>query len=143
MKRVLPALIALTLLLALAAIPETPESHQHRVVFEMNSPGPAAWEQALNNIENMQKALAPEPVQIEVVCFGKGLDLLLKTDTAYEEHLKKLVAGGVSVVACQNSMRRRNVTAADLLPFAGQVDSGVAEVVRKQELGWSYLKSGE
>lgn len=40
-------------------------------------------------------------------------------------------------------MRRRNVTTADLLPFAGQVDSGAAEVVRKQEAGWSYLKSGE
>lgn len=143
MKKVLPALIAVALLLALTAIPQTSKSHQHRVVFEVNSPGPAAWEQALNNIENMRKAFAPEPVQIEVVCFGKGLDLLLKTDTAYEEHLKNLVANGVAVVACQNSMRRRNVTAGDLLPFAGQVDSGVAEVVRRQESGWSYLKSGE
>jgi intracellular sulfur oxidation DsrE/DsrF family protein len=97
----------------------------------------------LGNIENMQRAFAPEPVQIEVVCFGKGLELLLKTDTAYQEHLKKVVDSGVSVVACQNSMRKRNVTTADLLPFAGQVDSGAAEVVRKQEAGWSYLKSGE
>jgi intracellular sulfur oxidation DsrE/DsrF family protein len=28
------------------------------------------------------------------------------------------------------------------LPFAITVDSGVAEVVRKQEAGWSYIKSG-
>jgi intracellular sulfur oxidation DsrE/DsrF family protein len=137
-----PILIALTLLLAIAAVPQTPKTHPHRVVFEVNSPSPA-WDQVLGNIENMQKAFAPEPVQIEVVCFGKGLELLLKTDTAYEEHLKKVVDSGVSVMACQNSMRKRNVTTADLLPFAGQVDSGAAEVVRKQEAGWSYLKSGE
>jgi hypothetical protein len=137
-----PILIALTLLLAIAAVPQTPKTHPHRVVFEVNSPSPA-WDQVLGNIENMQKAFAPEPVQIEVVCFGKGLELLLKTDTAYEEHLKRVVDSGVSVMACQNSMRKRNVTTADLLPFAGQVDSGAAEVVRKQEAGWSYLKSGE
>jgi intracellular sulfur oxidation DsrE/DsrF family protein len=34
------------------------------------------------------------------------------------------------------------VTQADLLPFVTTVDSGVAEVVRKQEAGWAYLKSG-
>jgi intracellular sulfur oxidation DsrE/DsrF family protein len=141
MKRAFPVVIAVSML-ALGAASSTPKN-RHRVVFEMNSPGPAAWEQALGNIENMQKAFAPEPVQIEVVCFGKGLDLLLKTDTAYEEQLKNLVVGGVSVVACRNSMRHRHVTSNDLLPFAGQVDSGVAEVVRKQESGWSYLKSGE
>ena len=30
----------------------------------------------------------------------------------------------------------------DLSPFAATVDSGVAEVVRKQETGWSYVRSG-
>jgi len=35
-----------------------------------------------------------------------------------------------------------NVSRAVLLPFVTTVDSGVAEVVRKQEQGWSYIKSG-
>jgi intracellular sulfur oxidation DsrE/DsrF family protein len=30
----------------------------------------------------------------------------------------------------------------DLMPLATTGDSGVAEVVRKQEAGWSYIKSG-
>jgi len=30
-----------------------------------------------------------------------------------------------------------------LVPFAAQVDSGVGELIRKQEAGWSYLKAGE
>ena len=28
----------------------------------------------------------------------------------------------------------------DLFPFASTVDSGVAELVRKQEAGWAYIK---
>jgi intracellular sulfur oxidation DsrE/DsrF family protein len=39
-------------------------------------------------------------------------------------------------------MKKKNVRKDDLLPLATTVDSGVAEVVRKQEAGWSYVKSG-
>ena len=39
-------------------------------------------------------------------------------------------------------MKKKNVSKADLLPATTTVDSGVAEVVRKQEAGWSYVKSG-
>jgi len=112
------------------------------VVFEVNS-GRESWDQVFGNIENMRKAFAPDALDVEVVCFGKGLDLLLKKNTEWEERMKASVAAGVKLVACQNSMRRHNVTTADLFPFAGQVDSGAAEVVRRQEAGWSYLKSGE
>jgi intracellular sulfur oxidation DsrE/DsrF family protein len=40
-------------------------------------------------------------------------------------------------------MRLRKVTTEDLFPFSSQVDSGVAELIRKQEAGWSYIKAGE
>jgi intracellular sulfur oxidation DsrE/DsrF family protein len=40
-------------------------------------------------------------------------------------------------------MRVRKVTTEDLVPFAAQVDSGVAEIIRKQEAGWSYVRIGE
>ncbi len=50
---------------------------------------------------------------------------------------------GIVLAACQNSMRAMRVTTEDLFPFAAQVDSGVAELVRKQEAGWSYIKGGE
>ena len=49
-----------------------------------------------------------------------------------------IIAG--SLAACQNSMRDRNLKTEDLFPFVSQVDSGVAEIVRKQEKGWSYIK---
>ena len=144
MKRTFLTAVGLALALALAAIPQatTAKAKHHRVVFEVNS-GPEAWDQVMGNIENMRKAFAPEPVDVEVVCFGKGLELIVTAKTPAADRLKALNDSGVKLVACQNSMRKRKVVTADLLPFAGQVDSGVAEVVRKEEDGWSYLKSGE
>lgn len=65
--------------------------------------------------------------------------MLLKKNTAYEERLKQLADSGVALVACQNAMRFLNVKTEDLFPFATQVDSGVAELVRKQKAGWEYV----
>jgi intracellular sulfur oxidation DsrE/DsrF family protein len=56
--------------------------------------------------------------------------------------MQKLHDGGVVFAACENTMRKKKVTKDALFPFATTVDSGVAEVVRKQEQGWSYIKSG-
>ena len=56
--------------------------------------------------------------------------------------MRKLADGGVAFVACENTMRKKKITKEQLLPFVTTVDSGVAEVVRKQEQGWSYIRSG-
>jgi intracellular sulfur oxidation DsrE/DsrF family protein len=51
-----------------------------------------------------------------------------------------LIALALTLAACRNSMRDRKITTDDLFPFATTVDSGVAELVRKQEAGWAYIK---
>jgi hypothetical protein len=65
--------------------------------------------------------------------------MLLKKNTKYEERLKQLADSGVTLAACQNAMRFLKVTTEDLFPFAAQVDSGVAELVRRQKEGWQYI----
>jgi intracellular sulfur oxidation DsrE/DsrF family protein len=143
MKKTILTLIALTLVLAFAAISQTPPAHQHQVVLQMNVDGMDSWNQLFANIQNIQAVFGADKIQIEVVAYGKGLSLLLKTNSAFEERMKKAIAGGVVLAACQNTMRLRKVTTDDLFPFASQVDSGVAELIRRQEAGWSYIKAGE
>ena len=125
---------------ACATAPRT-ASPSHRIVMEVSSDNPAVWEAVLNNAENLRKALG-EPTAIEVVAHGGGLSMLLRTNAGQAERLQKLSSGGTVFAACENTMRKKNLTRDDLLPFATTVDSGVAEVVRKQEAGWSYVKSG-
>ncbi len=132
------------LLLELAAIslPAQTRGH-HRVVIEVNIEGAEAWNGVLNNIENLQKTFGAPEIEIESVSHGKGLGLLLKTNAAMRERLEQAAAKGLVFAACQNTMRRQHVTKEDLFPFVITVDSGVAEVVRMQEAGRSYLKAGE
>ena len=141
MKKTIVTLIALMLVLVFASISQTPA--KHKVVLQMNTDGSDSWNQLMGNVQNIQTVFGADNIQIEVVAYGKGLSLLLKTNTAYEERMKTAIAKGVVLAACQNSMRLRKVTTEDLFPFASQVDSGVAELIRKQEAGWSYIRAGE
>jgi intracellular sulfur oxidation DsrE/DsrF family protein len=115
---------------------------KHRIVFQMNMPS-ESWNQLLGNVNNVRKVFGPEGIQVEIVFYGKGLTALLKTNKEYEERLKQLAAEGVILGACQNTMRIMKITGDDIFPFSTQVDSGVAELVRKQESGWTYIRAGE
>ena len=116
------------------------QAAKHRAVIEMTSDDPQVWEGVLNNVENLQKALGV--VTIQVVAHGKGLAMLTtQKNGPVRDRMKKSADAGVVFSACENSMKKQNVKKEDLLPFAKTVDSGVAEVVRAQEAGWSYVTS--
>ncbi len=139
------ALSASTTVALAEEAPKNPAAHstgKHRVLFEVTMDGEAQWTATLNNVENLRTTLGADTTEIEVIAHSNGLGLLLKSDEALQERMQGLAAKGVVFAACENTMKKKNVTKADLLPFATTVDSGVAEVVRKQEAGWSYVKSG-
>ena len=133
----------LSLLIAVSAFAQAPAPvKKHQVVFQMNTEGTDSWRQLLGNIGNVQKVFGAENVKIVVVTYGKGISLLLKTDKEFEEQINKAVATGVVMSVCQNTMRMRKVSTEDLLPVATQVDSGVAELIRRQESGFAYIRAG-
>jgi intracellular sulfur oxidation DsrE/DsrF family protein len=142
----LSALIALTLTVMAAEPEKQPIGKIHKVVFEVASEGAEPWLGALRNVENVQKALGATTTTIEVVAHGKGIGMLLaKSADANPEikaTLKKLHADGVVFAVCENTMKKMQVTRDQLVPLATTVDSGVSEVIRKQEAGYAYIKSG-
>jgi len=139
MKKTILVVAALALVLVFAGVSQTPPAPKHRVVFQLTEPQGPAWDSLIAHVENMRTAFAKDGSGVEVVFFGPGLNMLLKKNTAQEEKLKKLAESGVTLAACQNAMRFYNVKTEDLFPFASQVDSGVAELARKQEAGWAYI----
>jgi intracellular sulfur oxidation DsrE/DsrF family protein len=140
MKKTLVSVAALALAFVFGAVSQTPKTAKHHIVFELNEPEGDAWGSLVKHVNNVRKALAADGgSQVEVVFWGPGLNMLLKTNTAYEERLKQLVDDGVTLSACQNAMKVMNVKTEDLFPFANQVDSGIAQIVRRQEAGWAYI----
>lgn len=140
MRKLLVCAAVLAFVFTSGAVSQTPKTAKHHVVFEVNEPEGAAWDSLVKHVNNVRKALAADGgSQMEVVFWGPGLNMLLKTNTVYEERLKQLVDDGVTLSACQNAMHVMNVKTEDLFPFANQVDSGIAQIVRRQEAGWAYI----
>jgi intracellular sulfur oxidation DsrE/DsrF family protein len=140
MKKTLLFAAALALAFVIGAVSQTPKTSKHRVVFQLDEPEGGAWDSLVKHVNNTRDALAKDGgSQVEVVFWGAGLNMLRKTNSAYEARLKQLSDDGVTLSACRNAMRVMNVKTEDLLPFASEVDSGIAEVVRKQESGWAYI----
>jgi hypothetical protein len=117
------------------------ENKIHNIVVQLNTADTASWSSVIGNIKNIQKAW-PTNLNIEVVVHGKAIDFLVKDKTYFTNDIQLLASQGIKFNACQNTMRKHNITADMLLKVAGTVPSGVVEVITKQEEGWSYLKSG-
>jgi uncharacterized protein len=131
---------AFAILVGVAAISQTPAAPKHRVVFQLSEPDGAAWSSFPIHVNNVIKAMAEDGgSQIEVVFYRPGLTMLTKVSKSYEEPLKQLSDKGVKLLACRNARKMRSAKSEDLFPFAGDVYSGIAEIVRKQEDGWAYI----
>ena len=50
------------------------------------------------------------------------------------------MAAGVSVVACENTMKNQNITREDMLPRIGYVEAGVVQLMKRQQQGWAYIR---
>lgn len=113
---------------------------KHRAVFHVNVDQEERWKEILSNVENVQKAFGTDRVEIEVVAHGAGIGLVLAKNAELRERIEKIEKTGPVFAACNNTIRKRELALADLTPGVKVVDSGVAEVIRKQEEGWSYVK---
>lgn len=130
---------------------------KQKVVYHINYDNPKKQGGALRNIQNHINAVGAENLDLKVVLHGNGLSILLDPDSL--EKLKKfkhanadekmtakidnLKSQGVAFNVCANTVRGRkvdvdtdlhNVDKGDIVP------SGVAEVARLQQMGYSYVK---
>ena len=112
----------------------------HKIVFQLTTNDTLAHKSLMKQLNNIT-SVAPT-TKIEVVCHGPGLDMLVSDKTIVLEKIKQLKAIGVDFVACEFSIKERNVPIEKIITEAGFVKAGIIEIVTKQEQGWSYIKSG-
>jgi len=80
--------------------------------------------------------------EVEVVCHGPALDLLMTAKSKASKALTDLSSKGVIFSACNNTMKRRNIKKEELLPVVRVVPSAMIQLSSRQEEGWSYVKGG-
>ena len=112
----------------------------HKIVFQLSIDDTLAHKALMKQLTNII-TVSPD-TKIEVVCHGPGLNMLTDAKTTVLPKIKELTEKGILFVACEFSLKERNVDKSAILKEAGFVKAGIIEIVTKQEEGWSYIKSG-
>lgn len=110
-----------------------------KVVIQVNKNGHDYFKQITNNIINLRNKLGERLIECEVVLFGDGLDLLLTKDELIIQRIETILDQGIHLVACNNTLKKKNVNVEDLKCSVGSAGSGVAHLVTRQAEGWAYL----
>jgi uncharacterized protein len=131
---------------ALAAQPAAAQK-EHRLILQVNTNDAAAMNLTLNNATNVAEYYEKvgEPVKIEVVAFGPGLNMLRDDTSPVKARIETMALSTpeVSFKACgvtRENMRKAEDKDIPIIPQAEVVPSGVVRVMQREEEGWSYVK---
>lgn len=148
-------LLLLSGLIVVPALAETSAYEKQKVVYHINYYGAKEQTAALRNVQNHINAVGAENLELAVVMHGDGLALLLYPDAVEDTKMKEgnaddqmqaRIAGlkqqGVGFKVCANTLKGRNVAVDDLYDVdeADIVPSGVAELSKLQQQGYTYIK---
>ncbi|RBN49423.1 DsrE family protein [Flavobacterium psychrolimnae] len=135
----LTALILLGLFTVSAFAQKRPNNH--KIVFQFTNAIDTLQQKAFaNQLKNLTDHWPK--AKYEVVVYNMGLEFVMATKSKHIAAIKALYAKGVRFVVCENTMKNRKITKEQLIPEVEYVPAGIAEIVEKQEQGWSYIIGG-
>ncbi len=121
---------------------------KQKVVYHINYPGgpdDKKYRGALRNIQNHINAVGADNMDIKVVMHGNGLGLLMsaKENQKLQSAVTSLKTQNVEMHVCANTLRGRKISYENDLFEVFEDDivpSGVAELSRLQQMGYTYIK---
>jgi uncharacterized protein len=126
------------LMLAFPALAQQRKAKQ-RVVIQVSDNDPAKWALALGNARNIQAELGKENVDIEIVAYGPGLEMM-KAESKVADRLAAAMDANVGLIACENTMQNTTVNKDDIYGGVKFVHAGVTHIMKRQQEGWAYLR---
>jgi uncharacterized protein len=121
----------------------------HRIVIQVSQNDPERMNLALSNISNAIKYYTGkgESIEVEIVAYGPGLNMLRADTSPVKERIKDLKASDIGnevrFSACHNTqmhMQKAEGHPIPIIPEAQVVPAGVVRLSQLQEQGWSYIR---
>ena len=145
-RTLLRALVATGLLVANDAAPAL-AAEPHRLVLQISDDEPAKMRAVLDVAANVARHYSGqgEDVEIVVVAFNGGLDMLVEDRSPVKERLTNFLKSmpNVSFVACGNTLETLAVKEGKRPPLmqgVGLVQVGVAALIELAEKNWTIVR---
>lgn len=146
MKRLLSIIVAMLMIcMCLAAQTSAsrtpPAAPHHRILVDLTTVISDGWALTLSNVEGLKHHFKDD-AEIEVVVHGPAVSMLYRNDVDFGARIQQLHNAGVHFVVGTSTVELTHAKKEDLFPFVEYVPSSIAEIVLRQEQGWSYIKGG-
>ena len=138
-RRSLLAFLGLGAAAAPALAAQKRAAPKHSVILQVSDRDPNRWQLALNNARNVQSDLGQGNVQIEIVAYGPGLDML-KSESPVADGRAGALDASVRLIACQNTMQNNKLTREEMYSGIAYVQAGVTHIMKRQREGWAYIR---
>lgn len=114
-----------------------------KVVIQVSSADMKTQTIALNNANNVLKALGPGNVEVEIVAYGPGLSMLTKKSKLSKRVASMSTNQDLAFSACGNTMKKiakKTGKKPGLTKGVNVVPAGVIRIMELQEKGYSYVR---
>ena len=118
-----------------------------KILFHVSNDDMGHLKSVLDEVENLMKLYrrTHQKARVEVITNGSGLSLLMAEVSPFSDRIHRMQKEyrDLTFVACQNTIdrvKREQGVTAKLLPGVVVIDSGVAQIMRRQHQGWAYIQ---
>jgi intracellular sulfur oxidation DsrE/DsrF family protein len=116
------------------------QAKDYRVVFDLTSSDTVDQKAVLHWIHEI--ADNNQGAKLEVVLYGKSLDLIRKGRSVAAAEVEKLTADKAATFkVCAIALKNNNVDKSELIPGVEIVPDGIYEIISKEREGWGYIKA--
>ena len=113
----------------------------YKALFQLASKDDLVYKSTIRQINNLLDHLE-DSVSVRIVCHGGSAGFCKSNGNIFTNEILHLINRKVVVVACAKMLEGNNLTATDLINGIAIIPSGIADLVIKQQEGWSYVKAG-
>ena len=140
MKNLTLSFILVFSMISIAALAQK-KPNNHKIIFQFTNATDTLQQKAIINQLNNLTTHWPK-AKYEVVIHSMGLPFVMSGKSKQIQDIKTLRDKGVRFVVCENTLKSQKVTKDQLIQEVEYVPVGIAEIVEKQEQGWTYIKGG-
>jgi intracellular sulfur oxidation DsrE/DsrF family protein len=135
MKKVLTGLFVAFMISAVG------QETKQKIIIDVTSTDNKVYKSVLLTINLMSKSYPDS--QFEVIVYGEAVPMLMKNQSIVSNDIINYANNeNVVFTACELSMELFGIEKDQLLNGVGTVGNAIEAIVRKQDLGWGYIKSG-
>jgi len=130
--------------------PKPSMDNPRKIVFPLNTTDEDEIDHLLSVSNNVLKFYGMDNCNIVIVCYSKGIKLLIKNKAFLgkkgfkhkdiPKRVAALMMNDVEFIACNNTMKTYDINQSDLIEDIEVVTSGVSELVEKQLDGYTYVR---